>query len=54
MHSKIGHGHKESLNKGACVVSASNNHADFALGLWKNNNNNNKKKMNNLAYFHIS
>ena len=31
MHLKIGHGHEECLDKEACVVFASNNHADFSL-----------------------
>ena len=35
MHLKIGHGHEECLDKEACVVFASNNHADFSLGSWK-------------------
>ena len=35
----MGNGHEESHNKIACVyiVFALNNHADFALSLWKNN-----------------
>ena len=35
MHLKIGHGHEESLNEGACVVFTLNNHENFALGQWK-------------------